>query len=352
MEPLLESSLYEPIEFPKSSGNYIIYLTKRDFLRFVSLNVTEIQRELDMEWVERLRTKAHSMFQDCGYYDFGLFHIGQFKSTLYILDGQHRYMVLKDIPEELEIQVKVYNCKTQDGMNNIFQMINGGKPFQSFESISDQILINTFRKHMMTRYKPYLSSARKPRCPNINLDTMIHKMIDIHFIETMGFTNADALIECVEKMNDFYRFASYDSFKKWNIKHAYELKHKCIEKSLKTNKPLLLGMYDHFEWIDLLVRCREEHLDFKKVPHYPLNYRERISKPLRRRVWEKRNGKSLEGKCYCCKEDVGYDAFECGHIQPVFYGGSTTVDNLEPICKICNRDMGTENLEVFVRKNY
>ena len=352
MDPLLESSLYEPIEFPKSSGNYIIYLTKRDFLRFVSLNITEIQRELDMEWVDRLRTKAHSMFQDCGYYDFGLFHIGNYTSTLYILDGQHRYMVLKDIPEEVEIQVKVYNCKTKDNMNNIFQMINGGKPFQSFESISDQIMVNTLRKHMMTRYNPYLSSAKKPRCPKINLDTMITKMIDIHFIETMGFKTPEALIECVEKMNDFYRFTTMETFTHWHIKNVYELKQKCIEKSLRSNKPLLLGMYDHFEWMDLLIRCQIEGLDFKKVPHCPSNYRERISKPLRKRVWEKRNGNTLEGRCYCCHKELEYDAFECGHIQAVFYGGSTTLDNLEPICKVCNRDMGTENLEMFIQKNY
>lgn len=352
MDPLLESSLYEPIEFPKSSGNYVIYLTKRDFLRFISLNITEIQRELDMEWVDRLRTKAHSMFQDCGYYDFGLFHIGNYKSTLYILDGQHRYMVLKETPEEVEIQVKVYNCKTKDNMNNIFQMINGGKPFQSFESISDQIMVNTFRKHMMTRYKSYLSSAKKPRCPKINLDTMIAKMIEIHFIETMNFKTPEQLIECVEAVNDFYRFTTMETFTHWHIKNVFELKQKCIEKSLRSNKPLLLGMYDHFEWMDLLTRCKVEGLDFKKVPHCPSNYRERISKPLRKRVWEKRNGKTLEGQCYCCRKEIDYDSFECGHIQAVFYGGATTLDNLEPICKVCNRDMGTENLEVFIQKNY
>ena len=349
MDPLLDSSLYEPIEFPKNSGHYNIYLTKRDFLRFVSLNVTDIQRELDMEWVETLSTKAQLMYTHHGYYDFGMFHIGQFNGTLYILDGQHRYMVLKDIREELEIQVKVYNCKHHNDLNTIFQMINGGKPFQCFESISDQIMINTLRKHMTTRYKPYLSSAKKPRCPNINLDAMITKMIDTQFVERMGFKTTSELIECLETMNDFYRCTSLDTFKKWHIKNAYELKKKCMEKS---HRSLFLGMYDHFEWIELLARCKEESLNPKLVAHYPSNYRERISKPLRKRVWKKRNGKLLEGKCYCCRNEVDYDSFECGHIQAVFYGGATTVDNLEPICKICNRDMGTENLEVFIRNNY
>jgi 5-methylcytosine-specific restriction endonuclease McrA len=45
---------------------------------------------------------------------------------------------------------------------------------------------------------------------------------------------------------------------------------------------------------------------------------------------------------------------ECGHIIAHALGGNALLDNLMPVCKSCNRDMGTMNLEEYkciVQKN-
>lgn len=75
--------------------------------------------------------------------------------------------------------------------------------------------------------------------------------------------------------------------------------------------------------------------------------RPNIPKTLRMKVWEKRNGNNINGKCYCCDKTLSFVDVECGHVISVKDGGATNFDNLEPVCSACNRGMGTENLETF-----
>lgn len=347
MDSLYAASLYEPVEYPKNSGNYVIYITKEMFLQCISLkNDIDIQRELDMDWVASLKEKALGMHTINNYYDFGLFHVGELHGRVYILDGQHRYMVLRDLPDaNIDVQVKLYHFKDKHELHTRFQMINGGKAFQSFESISDQIIINGFRKHMMKKYKPYLSSANNPRAPNINLNKLVDKMSELNFISSMGFKTSEDLIQCVENLNDVYRYTTTDTFvNQWHVKDAEK---RIIACKSKSNRPLLFGLYSHFEWLDVIIRCHQQKLDYHAVPHYPMNYREPIGQPLRRAVWRKRNKGFIDGNCFCCSRRIYIQDFDCGHITSVFYGGTTDVNNLEPICRMCNRDMGTNHLVTF-----
>ncbi len=73
-----------------------------------------------------------------------------------------------------------------------------------------------------------------------------------------------------------------------------------------------------------------------------------ISKKLRREVWDKRNQKTI-GPCFSCKAQIDIDNFECGHIVPFVNGGETTLTNLEPICKACNRSCSSKHLYDFMK---
>jgi hypothetical protein len=75
--------------------------------------------------------------------------------------------------------------------------------------------------------------------------------------------------------------------------------------------------------------------------------RKTIPKPMREKVWRKRNNDSVDGKCYCCNKNLSIFDFECGHIVSHANGGKATLKNLEPICKPCNCSMGTVDLEEF-----
>ncbi len=75
----------------------------------------------------------------------------------------------------------------------------------------------------------------------------------------------------------------------------------------------------------------------------------RISKSMRIAVWNKYVGEEIaKTKCLCCGNfDINTFNFECGHVIAESKGGETSVENLRPICSVCNKSMGTNNLLKF-----
>lgn len=67
-----------------------------------------------------------------------------------------------------------------------------------------------------------------------------------------------------------------------------------------------------------------------------------IPKSLKNSVWETYIGKEYQAKCAVdwCTAVITPFTFEVGHNIPESKGGSTTLDNLRPICSQCNKSMG------------
>ncbi len=67
-----------------------------------------------------------------------------------------------------------------------------------------------------------------------------------------------------------------------------------------------------------------------------------IPKALRNTVWINNCGEVFRSKCkvaWCTNVMTPFD-FETGHNVPESKGGTTTLDNLRPICSQCNKSMG------------
>ncbi len=66
-----------------------------------------------------------------------------------------------------------------------------------------------------------------------------------------------------------------------------------------------------------------------------------IPKAVREQVWLEYIGKTFESKCTVdwCKNIITPFQYECGHNIPESKGGTTTLDNLRPICSNCNASM-------------
>jgi 5-methylcytosine-specific restriction endonuclease McrA len=75
-----------------------------------------------------------------------------------------------------------------------------------------------------------------------------------------------------------------------------------------------------------------------------------IPKTIRNQVWRKHCGNMLDGKCFCCRQNIVYECWEAGHIIAESKGGKTTADNLRPLCIPCNRSMGNMNMFDFIEK--
>jgi len=70
--------------------------------------------------------------------------------------------------------------------------------------------------------------------------------------------------------------------------------------------------------------------------------RKALSKPTRKAVFSKTNG-----KCAYCGCKLAYDKMQVDHMQPLAQGGANELDNLWPACRSCNHKKGSSSLESF-----
>jgi len=66
-----------------------------------------------------------------------------------------------------------------------------------------------------------------------------------------------------------------------------------------------------------------------------------IPRALREQVWIQHTGKIFHSKCPTrwCQNWITVFDFQVGHNVPESKGGSTTIDNLVPLCSRCNQSM-------------
>lgn len=81
----------------------------------------------------------------------------------------------------------------------------------------------------------------------------------------------------------------------------------------------------------------------------PAKKKKSIPKVVKDLSWAKWVGDDVaKTKCLCCGiNEIKMNSFHCGHVVAEANGGSTSVENLRPICAACNTSMATENMDVF-----
>ena len=98
---------------------------------------------------------------------------------------------------------------------------------------------------------------------------------------------------------------------------------------------------------------KEEELKEKEVlPIVKTKKKKKISILLRKKVWNTWIGEKYGiSKCLCCKEaKITQMEFDCGHIVSEYEGGDAILENLRPICRICNSSMQTDNMIEFMER--
>jgi hypothetical protein len=83
----------------------------------------------------------------------------------------------------------------------------------------------------------------------------------------------------------------------------------------------------------------------------PPRKKKNIPKAMKRVVWDTYIGAEVGlTKCLCCQHaDIRQIEFHCGHVVAEANGGTTTVDNLRPICAQCNLSMGKKDMNEFMK---
>jgi hypothetical protein len=145
-----------------------------------------------------------------------------------------------------------------------------------------------------------------------------------------------------------------DKYKKYN-----NMKINKINIEYKTNY-IFFNIDGHVHYILLLKKELNTNWDkYKKIIDEELKIfqiietkkkiKEKIPTAVRNTLWTNYFGKTLEGKCQCCKkETISKNNFDCGHVISEKNGGTVDLDNLRPICRSCNSSMGIRNMDDFL----
>jgi 5-methylcytosine-specific restriction endonuclease McrA len=78
----------------------------------------------------------------------------------------------------------------------------------------------------------------------------------------------------------------------------------------------------------------------------------KIPSKVRMDIWATYIGEDIaKHKCICCKRvTIRQTEFEVGHVLSEVHGGTLEINNLRPICSVCNKSMGTRNMIDFVKQ--
>ena len=191
---------------------------------------------------------------------------------------------------------------------------------------------NQLREYFDMHYSKFISKSNSPLRPNINMETVIEKILDANTIAKFNLDTPRKLIAFLETHNIDYR-------KKWSSIQDSKLvraKRKCEYYGL------FIGMDKDMVYLSQPILVRDSYVKSNVARRVP------IPKALRLTVWNNRFGLTARiGKCYVCTSNINIESFECGHIISVKCYGSTKENNLEPICGLCNKSMGAKNLDEF-----
>jgi hypothetical protein len=79
--------------------------------------------------------------------------------------------------------------------------------------------------------------------------------------------------------------------------------------------------------------------------------KEVICKTVRNVLWFIHFGDVRTAKCKCCLvEDISISCYHVGHVIAEANGGKTSMENLLPMCMLCNTSIGKQNVNDFIKK--
>jgi hypothetical protein len=69
------------------------------------------------------------------------------------------------------------------------------------------------------------------------------------------------------------------------------------------------------------------------------------SSSFRTQLWKLHNGPAEKALCPCCKQnEISSDEFHAGHIHPESRMGDNSMQNIIPVCSVCNLKMGSMHM--------
>jgi hypothetical protein len=261
------------------------------------------------------------------------------EETIYIIDGQHRFDMLKQLQSNLSSFIT-----NQDFKFNVY----------FFNIIDDEYQLSLFRELNHDSYKnqQFVSLGATMGKRVYDVSNLLNQQY--RFSPKRAFKENDKIYTLKEFMNKIHPYILIKNSAE-EVVHDIQIKLKVFKEHVSwfTVKPEEEEYYLGGSWISLTRLNFIEFLLHNIVPNViPLPSKRMITSALRKKVWDKEFGTHSEGKCpiqkctsILFKEQDS--AFHCGHIIPKCRGGEDIVENLRPICANCNARMGCRHWDEY-----
>lgn len=277
----------------------------------------------------------------------------------YVLDGHHRIRAYKQLEKEgyqignLLMPLVIYNVTSVQELTFYYNMINKNMPIHPLDMGDDfaeyeKVLIDNMQKTFGLYIK---HNTKTSRCPHISLNALKTHLAGRQLASKLSSKglSIDVFWNKVLELNTYFKVYISSSHQ------LCPLKQKSItdcEAKVKGNKDATcyLGVWRKFEWLDLCINALLNNQPFSPDMNLACDKNTKTPIPviIRQQVWKKVNKSECDvGRCYTCSSDLLYPHMECGHIKAHALGGDISVDNLMPVCKSCNGDMGIMDLHEY-----
>ena len=262
----------------------------------------------------------------------------------FLIDGQHRFkagiVLYEKYSHDIDLVVELVDVKEKSELIENYNLINKNTPLPEFPSTIDKNIPKETAKYFQQKYPEVWSDKTRTRRP---------KMVLNDFQETLGLLaknlkheigSSMAMIEKVEKINKELSI--------WDKKRFKNVTESMYEKAKKAN--FFLGLFPHvsnddygYEWGKMVVE--KSNRPFKKKG---------VSIKVKNDTWNLYIGKKHgEAWCIVCdKTKIDSKNFQAGHIISEKLGGKSNIHNILPICGQCNRSMGIQSMEEFIKEKY
>ena len=327
-----------------------------DKLISLPILVPEIQREINQDRVDEIvgfQSNFYHQNKTLRYIcDLTLAKVDE---KFIIIDGFHRFSSMKhvyllDPTYQIGLTLLHPSSLSHMSIEDIFLLMNKSEPvphyiMQTTLDLNKRNIIDNFILLFTKKYKIYISKSKNPHRPNINIEVFLSKLVESEIFKLGG--NAKEILDFFIHIN-LFKWKDMDT-KKSLVSFEKANKHSAAADPLYMSNDIDNEWISNKDWINDFILHSNPQITYPKMS--PLKKRKTFPKNLRMMVWTKYfSNESMKGTCSCCQYQIDYNTFELGHIISVCNGGTSTIENIVPICTVCNKSCGSVNLTDFAKQ--
>ena len=273
--------------------------------------------------------------------------------SYFLSDGQHRIeaaKVLYNVHNKND-GVLLFNWHTVDSeeeMRALFNSINKDSTknelFVSQDMVT-QARAESFVKYFKSNYNNLFPRRINQQNKRYPIESLRDKLLSQGFFDRESHAargiygdlgEAEPLDQYILRSNAEY-YKQYD-YCRFDSDNQLDNLFYCDEIPMIRDRLVFMLRQNNFlDWL--------KDKDGVKPVHQHKVIKKRIPGAIKSRVWTNQYGESVEATCpmILCDNIIKKSDHHCGHITSEKNGGKTVIDNLRPICSVCNSRMGSQN---------